>query len=109
MNQNSIKAFDEEHQRLSRREMEILGILHKNPRGLTDRQIMAALNYTDMNSVRPRCNELLASYWVIKIGDVMDKVTHKTVRLLRAAHVWERAKIIQEIKDRENNPQLQLL
>lgn len=51
--------------------------------GVTDRQVMKALGYTDPNKVRPGITELIKSGVVEECGEVYDAETLKTVRLVR--------------------------
>jgi hypothetical protein len=48
----------------------------------TDRQVKEGLKYSDMNSVRPRCTELIDRGMLCEVGTTRDHVTGKTVRLL---------------------------
>lgn len=51
--------------------------------GQTDRQVMAALGFTDPNAVRPRITELVQAGLLLECGEVADALTGKTVRLVR--------------------------
>ncbi len=107
IHQNSLKAFTESQDQLNRREKEILGALHMGAR-MTDRQIMTALGYNEPNAVRPRITNLIDDLWVEQCGDQKDALTQKTVRIVRALAVWERAARIRRAQEAAMQPQLNL-
>ena len=57
----------------------------------TDREVLQALDFGDMNAVRPRLTELVQAGWLLECGEVLDSATHKQVRVLRATTPEERA------------------
>ncbi len=59
-------------------------------RGVSDRQVMEALHFSDMNSVRPRITELIKSGQLEECGSVIDPSTGKRVRLVRLRHGQQR-------------------
>jgi hypothetical protein len=102
LDRNSLKALKEELQIFSRRENEILGLLHTRNAPMTDREIMIALGYQDMNAVRPRLSELMDRLWIKKVCDTYDPVTKKSVRCVMARTAEERLKVIVELEQEEN-------
>ena len=48
----------------------------------TDRQVMEALGFTDMNSVRPRINDMMKMGLLIEVGSRNDTLTGKRVRIV---------------------------
>lgn len=88
---NSLLAFAEGKEDLfSKREWQVLGAL-KDLRQATDREIMIALGFADMNSVRPRITELIADGLIVEAFSIVDPVTGKTVRVVRLAEHQRRA------------------
>lgn len=88
MHKNSIRAHTEQKDagKRTRLIVEVLNCIQDRPRwngGLTDREIMKRLGFTDMNAVRPRITELIDRGIVEECGDVKDSVTGMTVRLVR--------------------------
>lgn len=82
---NSLCAyFAGESGLFSKRELLILDLLRegRNRAGLTDREVMLALGFSDMNAVRPRLTELVAEGLVNEIGSKDDPVTGKCVRIV---------------------------
>ena len=51
----------------------------------TDREIMQALGYKDMNAVRPRITELIKRGFLEECGSMRDPGTKRIVRLIRWA------------------------
>lgn len=68
---------------VSRKEA-ILTVLRSAPAPMTARQVMRALGYSDMNSVRPRMTELWQEGKVGIAGKVKDDVTGKRTVLYEA-------------------------
>jgi hypothetical protein len=81
---NSREAYHSEPQRISLRAAQILRHFTTIYAPQTDRQVMTALGFSDMNSVRPRITELIKAGLLIESGDTVDYVTGKRVRLVRA-------------------------
>lgn len=85
---NSLAAYDAGREELfSARELAILAFLKSAPFGMenvprTDREIMTALGFTDMNSVRPRITELIKDGVLAEEGSVECQTTLKQVRLV---------------------------
>lgn len=86
MHPNSMATYREEATagRLSKRYSEILEIVRRLGQG-TDREILQASEYRDMNAVRPRITELIESGWLEEFDNVQDKTTGKPVRVVRIA------------------------
>lgn len=81
MHENSLLAYAEERAHLSTREQMIVARMKQDIFGQwTDRQVMNALNFTDMNAVRPRITSLVQKGILKEVGSVRDMVTGKTVR-----------------------------
>ena len=90
MHANSLDAFEAtDEERSERQEAVYQRLLAAGP--MTDRQVMAALGFSDMNAVRPRITELVDRSWVIEIARVEDPATGKKVRLCRALPDAERS------------------
>lgn len=51
--------------------------------GLTDREVLKKIGFTDMNSVRPRITELIQDGQLKDVGKTKDFVTSKMVRVCR--------------------------
>ena len=80
MDVNSLLAYHEGKADLfEKREIKILSAL-RCAKDLTDREIMLALGFSDMNAVRPRITDLIEDGVVEKTGDKLDPVTGKRVR-----------------------------
>jgi|GEM_PF-4443719 len=61
----------------------ILGVLRASNRNMTDREIKDALDFSDMNSVRPRITEMIRDGILEEAGSVACPVTSMTVRCVR--------------------------
>ncbi len=59
----------------------ILTVYRESVRGLTDRQVMEAMGFTDGNSVKPRISEMVDDGRLAEVGKVKCHVTGKTVRI----------------------------
>lgn len=105
---NSLRSFSESQDCLGRRARECYGVLAQSLRPMTDREVMRALGYQDMNAVRPRLTELLDDLWLEEVGTTEDELTGKQVRLLRAVPAWRRSQRIAAILEEQRNPQLEL-
>jgi predicted HTH transcriptional regulator len=83
---NSKKAIREERAlgKPHTRRKEILRLLVHTGQPFTDRQIMRALGYQEMNQVRPRITELVKAGSLRESGKGKCPVTGKTVRLVQA-------------------------
>ena len=84
---NSIAAYQSERDagNLSKRCKAILAVLENDAMqylGRTDRMIMNALKFTDMNSVRPRITEMVKAGVLEECGETRD-TTGKQVRRVR--------------------------
>ena len=79
---NSLKAYRDEWGKLSKRELDILGILQRHG-ALTDREVMEYLGFKDPNAARPRITDLIKRRLVVECGNTKDKLTGKTVRVTR--------------------------
>ncbi len=82
MHVNSLAAYEAGRvEMFSARELAILGALRRL-KCATDRGVMLALGFTDMNSVRPRITELIKDGVLAEDGSVEDATTGKWVRLV---------------------------
>lgn len=84
---HSIKAYHEEHPKLSKRAAEIMAWFKNHPgtfRTHTDREVKDALFgcAADMNRVRPRITELIEIGMLRQTGQAKDHLTGKTVRVV---------------------------
>lgn len=68
---------------VSRRDA-ILAVLNASPAPLTARQVMRALEYSDMNSVRPRLTELQKAGRIRVAGKALDDATGRNTALYEA-------------------------
>jgi hypothetical protein len=85
MHVNSIVAYWEGRQEaFSKRELAVLGVFARL-QVASDREIMLALGFVDMNSVRPRISELLKEGLLVEVGQQPDPITGKIVRLVAVA------------------------
>ena len=84
-NNSLIAYWDGEAGAFSRRQTKILDHLRAQNIGhlYTDRELMLALKFSDMNSVRPRITELLQAGALEEDGTAEDPVTRKHVRRVR--------------------------
>jgi hypothetical protein len=71
----SLKQTDKEQ-----RQRQILDVLTRERKAMTDREIMRYLGFTDPNMVRPRITELLAAGTIREAGNKFDSGTLRTVR-----------------------------
>lgn len=67
-----------------KRETAVLKTIERLGRA-SDREIMLALGFTDMNSVRPRISELVDDKVLVEVGDQEDPITRKSVRVVALA------------------------
>ena len=77
---NSIKAYREDPESLSKRAKLVLDWFRIQASPRTDRDCMLALGFSDMNAVRPRITELVQAGLLREAGNVQDPITNKTVR-----------------------------
>jgi hypothetical protein len=85
MHANSLAAYREVAERLSKRCAEILEIYRRLGQA-TDREILQASEYGDMDAVRPRITELIESGWLEEIENVRDGVSGRMVRRVRISN-----------------------
>lgn len=78
---NSRDAYHSESERISRRAHLVRNWIAAHGPS-TDRDVMAGLGLPDMNSVRPRCTELVGAGVLVEVGRRRCRVTGKTVRVL---------------------------
>ena len=81
LHKNSLLAYEQELPRLTKRQLEILGVC-SDGRLRTDRQILTELGLPDMNNVRPRITELIKGDKLQELGAIRCPITNKTVRLV---------------------------
>lgn len=85
MHINSLLAYYEgEADKFSGREFKVLAAI-ETLRRASDREVMHALGFTDMNSVRPRITELIAEGLIEEVGSQEDPETKKAVRVVALA------------------------
>jgi hypothetical protein len=84
MHRNSLEAYESEGVQLGKRAAAIHALVLRSGRTWTDRQLMTALGFTDMNSIRPRVSELIKAEMLAECGSVIDEQTGKRVRIVRA-------------------------
>jgi hypothetical protein len=85
MHPNSILAYNLERFNLTKRKALVYSKVYDyqyNGWTVTDRQVMTALGYSDMNTVRPRLTELIKMGALLEGESVTCPVTHKTVRTI---------------------------
>mgnify|MGYP003636803622 FL=1 len=85
MHPNSLLAYELERLNLTKRKAQVYSLVYDyqhNGHTVTDRQVMTALGYSDMNSVRPRLTELIKMGALLEGQSITCPVTHKTVRTI---------------------------
>lgn len=79
---NSLTAYhDGQAEFFSAREIMVLRAYRAGP--MTDREVMIALRFTDMNAVRPRITELVDDGVLEETSTRNDPITRKPVRVCR--------------------------
>lgn len=93
MHVNSLAAYEAGRRELfSKRELLILDALRgKAP--ATDRDVMHALGFADMNSVRPRITELVKDGVLVELDSVRDRKTGKWVRTVQTRKVSQQTEL----------------
>jgi hypothetical protein len=81
VHENSVKTYYESRAKLSERADEVFAVYVGEGCKLTDREVLNALNYTDMNAVRPRITELIDLGLIRECGRVKDTITGRHVRV----------------------------
>jgi hypothetical protein len=82
---NSVLAYWEGRDELfGKRHQKVISALRQGGT-LSDREVMIACGFSDMNAVRPRITELIEVGIVEPHGDIICPVTKKRVRLVRLA------------------------
>jgi hypothetical protein len=82
MHVNSLAAYQAGDERMfSVRELSVLGAVGRL-RVASDREVMVALGFSDMNAVRPRITELVDDGVLEEVCSKEDPVTRKTVRVV---------------------------
>ena len=82
---NSVRAYWEGRDELfGKRHQKVIAALRRSGTS-SDREVMIACGFADMNSVRPRITELIEVGIVEPHGDIICPVTKKRVRLVRLA------------------------
>lgn len=83
---NSRKSFEQIQDKVGKRCQMILNCLRKNPKGMSDRDVMLELGFTDPNTVRPRVTELIKRGMVEECLHMAEcGITGRKVRLIRLA------------------------
>ncbi len=83
IHENSVLAYWEGREELiPKRTLLVIAALRKGGT-LSDREVMVACGFADMNAVRPRITELIAAGIAQPNGDRICEVTKKRVRLVR--------------------------
>ena len=80
MHSNSLRTYREEKKRLDKRSFDVLKYFASREDAVTDRQVMVGMEFTDMDSVRPRITELRDDGFLMEVGKIKDNLTHKSVR-----------------------------
>jgi DNA-binding Lrp family transcriptional regulator len=80
MHHNSLATYWQEREKLSKRSNAIMAVYCSTGCQMTDREVLAKLPFSDMNSVRPRITELIQDEYLIEKHSTIDKVTGKMVR-----------------------------
>ena len=89
MHENSLAAHEEEEATLGQRAMAIHDwLLRHGP--ATDRAVRQGMSFLDMNCVRPRITELIASGYAVEVGQIPCTVTGKRVRVVKAVPAAQR-------------------
>lgn len=76
-----LSYYSGERTLFSKREQDVLLAVRAQGKA-TDREIMLSLQFSDMNSVRPRISELVEDGVLEEVGSQADPVTGKTVRIV---------------------------
>ena len=85
MHRNSLASLDALP--LNRRKRETLAALAALGGRATDRQLARQMGTEDCNRARPRVTELLKAGVLVELGDVLDGVSGKMVRMVMLAQV----------------------
>lgn len=96
IHENTSAAYDATSDLRTQRRQAVYRVLLAAPR--TDRQVMQALGFTDMNACRPRVSELIEQFWVIETGTVQCEVTGRKVRVCKALSEAERGDLLRSLK-----------
>ena len=80
---NSIQTFYETEQERAKRAADVYEAFVRMGRPVSDREVMDALGYRDMNAVRPRITEMIDAGELIEVGKVRDHVTGRRVRITK--------------------------
>lgn len=82
---NSVLAYWQGNDELfGKRHQKVIACLRRSL-GQTDREVMIALGFGDMNAVRPRISELVEAGIVVEVGNTVCPITKKRVRLVSLA------------------------
>ncbi len=95
---NSALALKQKDRALFERERRIHSFLLNRP-PMTDREIVAAMGFVDMNEVRPRINGMIELGYIVKTGDTICTVTGCKVRLVKALSAAQRIADMEPQKD----------
>ena len=82
---NSVESYYTNPAELGKRAAEVQAWFRRQVEPASDRECMAGLGYTDMNSVRPRITELIQVGILREVGNRTDPITGKRVRLVEVA------------------------
>ena len=84
MHENSLAAYRELRQHLSRRKLNVAYAILRDGVPVTDRGVAKVLGFGDMNAVRPRITELVQDpdIPIGEVGITRDATTGRTVRLV---------------------------
>jgi cephalosporin-C deacetylase-like acetyl esterase len=77
-------AHAQELPRLATRAAAILAWLREHGPA-TDKEVMRGLGFVDVNTVQPRITEMVDAKVLVEVGERVDPVTHKTVRVTALA------------------------
>ena len=98
---NSQEAYQDIRENLTKRAKLIYGTFLEKDRAMTDREVKDILNFSDMNSVRPRITELIDSGFLTEVGSVRCRTTNKRVRQVKLTKF--------DSQDNNKNTQLRLI
>ena len=81
MHSHSLEAYKIECSKLEGRKKDVHAWLKLNGAS-TDREVMAGLGHSDMNTVRPRITEMIEFGVLAETGETACPVTNRTVRIV---------------------------
>lgn len=82
MHSHSLSAYRAGGVSIGQRAQDVLAAIHRLG-AATDREVMIALKFTDMNAVRPRITDLIKAGRLEESGSCEDTLTGRQVRVIR--------------------------